>query len=341
MRLVYLRKTRKWIAFTTFLLLLSPSLEAEVSPIQQQTDAVITKLYQTLDNNPPTNMPNRLDAISSEFIGKVYLLGALGEGPDALYDQEPRYRMDAFDCDTYVTTVLALALAKNQQGFKQCLSKVRYKDGQVDFISRNHFMSLDWNPNNQQQNFIQDITESIKDGNHQAVAQIATALIDKPSWYEHFSNKNIRLNSADENEHTKRLAELKVAGSKLEKQNASIPYLPLTSLFDSQGHPNLFLFEQIPNGAIIEIVRPNWNLRELIGTNLNVSHLGFAFWKNGTLLFRQASSQYGKVVEVPLIDYLRETMKSPTIKGINVEVVVPQSPLDEQCINPKMISKSP
>lgn len=333
MKLVYLMKTRKWISFTSFLVLLSLPLHAALSSVQEQAEDTITRLYQKLNQFPPINMQNRLETISSEFMGKKYLLGALGEGSDARYDQEPRYRTDAFDCDTYVTTVLALALAKNEQGFKHCLAKIRYKKGQIEFITRNHFTSLDWNPNNQQQHFIKDLTKNIKDQNNQQVAQIATALIDKPSWYQHFTTKNIRINSPDEKIRAERLAELKAKGAQLEKQKATIPYLPLTALFDAKGNANQFLFAQIPNGAIIEIVRPNWNLRDVIGTNLNVSHLGFAFRKNGSLWFRQASSQYGKIVEVPLIDYLRETIKSPSIKGINVEVVIPVSPLNEQCTN--------
>ena len=329
MHLVYSRKTIKWIAFISFLLLLSSKLEAQTT--EHQADYQIKILLQKFKLSPPANMADRVDAISREFVGKPYLLGALGEGSDARYDQKPRYRTDAFDCDTYVTTVLALALAKDEQSFPQCMAKVRYKEGKIDFISRNHFMSLDWNPNNQGQHFIKDITETIKDQNNQPLAKIARALIDKPSWYQHFSNKNIYLNSSNKNEQALRLAELKQAGSKLEKQNATIPYLPLTSLFDAKANPNHFVFAQIPHAAIIEIVRPNWNLHEIIGTNLNVSHLGFVFWKNGTLFFRQASSQYGKVVEVPLIDYLRETLTSPTIKGINIEVVLPKVPLDEHC----------
>ena len=291
----------------------------------------LTRIYQELSQLPATTMSNRLDIISAKFLGKPYILGALGEGADAYFDQKPRYRLDAFDCDTFVTTVLALALAKNDQSFERCMSKVRYKEGKVDFITRNHFISLDWNPNNQRQNFIKDLTPLIKDQNGQSVAQIASALIDKPSWYQHFSSQIIHLNSPDKNEQLKRLAELKLAGSRLKKEQAEIPYLPLTTLFNGKAKPNDFLFKQIPHGAIIEIVRPNWNLREVIGTNLNVSHLGFAFWKKGRLIFRQASSQYGKVVEVPLIDYLREALKSPTIKGINVEVVLPKTPLNASC----------
>ena len=326
-------KQLKWLIFLPFLLLLTIQAKAAIHPKQQEANEAISKLYHSLNQLPKSNMALRLDIISAQFVDKVYVLGSLGEGLDARFDQEPRYRTDAFDCDTYVTTVLALALADNVEGFKQCMSKVRYKKGEVEFIARNHFMSLDWNPNNQRQGFIKDITESIKDENKQSVTKIASALIDKPSWYQHFTRKNIRLSTPNEQEEEKRLAELKSEGSKLPKVLAEIPYIPFTKLFDAQGKPNQYLFNQIPNASIIEIVRPNWNLKERIGTNLNVSHLGFAFWKNGTLYFRQASSQYGRVVIVPLTDYLYEASASPTIKGINVQVVVPKAPLPEGCVN--------
>src|SRR3990167_2417734 len=72
-----------------------------------------------------------------------------------------------------------------------------------------------------------------------------------------------------------------------------------------------------------EIVRPNWNLREKIGTNLHVSHLGFAIRKkSGELFFRHASSENKCVVEILLSDYLKNVLDSPTIKGINVQVML-------------------
>lgn len=84
----------------------------------------------------------------------------------------------------------------------------------------------------------------------------------------------------------------------------------------------MVLFNQIPNAAIIEIIRPNWDLHKEIGTHLNVSHLGFSIRKNGTLLFRETSSTDGRAIDIPLVDYLRQTLSSPTIKGINVQVVL-------------------
>jgi Protein of unknown function (DUF1460) len=311
--------------------LLSLQIHANIHPMQKKADATISKLYHSLEHLPKGTMSARIETISSQFLGKKYLLGALGEGIDARFDQDPLYRTDAFDCETYVTTVLALALANNSHGFQQCIRKIHYQDGKVGFITRNHFTSLDWNPNNQRQGFLKDITETFKDKNNQAVAQIANALIDKPGWYQHFSSNIIRLHVPNEKEQTKRLAELKTLGSKLPKINAQIPYIPLTALFDSQGKPNQHLFAQIPHAAIIEIVRPNWKLRDKIGTNLNVSHMGFAFWKSDILFYRQACQDPPRVIDVPLTDYLQKTLTSPTIRGINIQVVVPQHALSDDC----------
>ncbi|KTD07181.1 N-acetylmuramoyl-L-alanine amidase-like domain-containing protein [Legionella jamestowniensis] len=320
------------ISFFVCLIVFSFKTPAAVHPKQEEANKTLSELYHNLNNLPKSDMAARLEAISSQFLGKEYLLGALGEGIKGRFDQAPRYRTDAFDCDTYVTTVLAIALANDTNNFKQCLCRIRYENGHVAYISRNHFTSLDWNLNNQRQGFVKDITNTFKDANNQPVAQMAKAVIDKPSWYQHLTTKNIRLNSQNsENEQLRRLTDLKNRGSTLPKINSELPYIPLTALFDAQGSANQYLFSQIPNAAIIEIVRPNWNLKEAIGTHLNVSHLGFAFWKNGTLYFREASTVHGRVIDVPLIDYLKEALSSPTIKGINVQVVVPQNPFSNGC----------
>jgi len=76
--------------------------------------------------------------------------------------------------------------------------------------------------------------------------------------------------------------------------------------------------KQIPDGSIIEIVRPNWDLTKEIGTHLHISHLGFAFRTHQGLVFRNASSTLHKVADVPLDQYLQEASKNPTIKGIMV-----------------------
>lgn len=276
-------------------------------------------------------MSDRLNLLSAAFLGKPYILGALGEGDKAMYDQNPLYRMDGFDCETYVDTVLALALASNSRDFKQCLNNIRYKNGRVDFFSRNHFTSPEWNQHNQQQGYLKDITTSIVGKNKQSVSQLAIAFIDKPNWYRHRDINSIRLTTPNTSLQLQRLNSLQQEGSQLAGVTASIAYLPLTVLFDKKGHANQTLFDQIPNAAIIEIVRPNWDLQKEIGTNLNVSHLGFAFRHHGVLIFREASSNDMKVVDVSLIDYLKQALSSPTIKGINVQIIVPKAPLGKGC----------
>ena len=284
----------------------------------ENSNASIEQLYHTLHSKPHQSLSDRISFISGTFLSKPYELGALGEGPHGDYDQFPLYRTDAFDCETYVDTVLALAFANSLSSFEHYIRQIRYKNGEVSFINRNHFTSVDWNKNNQQQGFIRDITTSIKDANQRSVATTAQAIIDKPNWYQHFTVATIRIHNASSAEKTAYLASLKQKGHQLPRQVSKMPYIPLSVLFNNHGEANMQLFKQIPNAAIIEIIRPNWDLEKQIGTHLNVSHMGFAIWNNDQLLFRQASSTQHRVIDSPLIDYLREAQNSLTIKGINI-----------------------
>lgn len=316
----------KHLLFITCLFVSFQSNAFDTNSTEKQANSSIEKLYHSLSSMPNSSMPDRIDWISSQFLGVRYLLGSLGEGSTARYDQFPKYRVDAFDCDTYVNTVLSLAVANSLTSFQQCINNIRYKNGTVSYLQRNHFTGLDWNQNNQRSGILEDITLTIKDQNNQPVAKVADAVINKPNWYAFKTVETIRLQRTDKVKGEKRLAELKSKGAKLEVASEKVPYLPFTALF-SKNKPNMYLFAQIPHGAIIEIVRPNWDLSQKIGTALNISHLGFAIRNNGQLYFREASSEYGKVVDVPLIDYLEKAQSSPTIKGINVQIVVPKSPL--------------
>ena len=312
--------------------LLCVQISAAQPPIaEENANKIINQIYHNLNNKPILDMPTRIEMISSKFLGAPYLLSALGEGMHGDYDQFPLYRADAFDCQTYVDTVLAIALADSLNHFNQCLTHVRYHNGHVSFIERNHFTCLDWNQNNQRQGFIKDITTTFRDQNNHSVVKFARSLIDKPAWYSHKSTDTIRLNNADSVAQAKHLGSLKHEGAQLARATSIIPYVPLTALFDPTGSANMHLFNQIPNAAIIEIIRPNWDLEQSIGTHLNVSHLGFAIWHKNTLFFREASSDYGHVIDVPLIAYLHSALKSPTIKGINIQIVLPQQSQMNRC----------
>jgi hypothetical protein len=283
----------------------------------------ITNIY----TNPiahSKDIKKRIKADSQHFIYKSYLNGALGEGPKALFDKSPLYRTDMFDCTTFASTVLALVESNNLIEFKKNILKVRYKNNAALFINRNHFISVDWNINNEKQGFLKDINSKILDEKGNPIAVTANAFIDKPNWYKHLRASTIKSFYAMPKEKVKILYKaLHDCSYKVKPQASKILYLPFSKLF-TNGAPNQQLFDQIPSATVIEIVRPNWNLKDIIGTNINISHMGFGIRIKGKLIFREASFVDKKVEDVDLEKYLAQYLNSSTIKGIRVEKIVLQ-----------------
>ena len=282
-------------------------------------DQKLNQLLKQAHQKHLNDLNARIVFFSQAFLGKPYELGALGEGYKGQYDQKPFYRTDKFDCLTYVSTVLALAESHGTNQFKKNLANIQYKNGNIGYLNRNHFTSLDWNINNIEAGRLVDITRSFKNQSGWPVFKTAKALINKRAWYQKKSLATLnQLKSVDKVHAQNMLTELKEKSRSLKNVYASIDYIPLKALFNKKGKPNLYLFSQIPNGAIIEIVRPNWAVEKQIGTRLHVSHLGFVIHADKGVMFREASSVENKVIDIPLIDYLRPYLKSPTIKGITI-----------------------
>lgn len=254
---------------------------------------------------------DRIDYLSHYFLKKPYIVNPQGEGEQGEIDQSPLYRFDGFDCVTLVNNILALSRSDDISSFLKELLKINYYHALPKFENRFHFMSIDWNPQNQKNKIVCDVTEKIADENGNKIAVFAEGDIDKPGWFLKRAEK----------ENATRAEKLRGYAKKSQKIFSRLPYLPLTKLFDLEKTPNHFIFDQIPHVSVIEIVRPNWNLKEKIGTNLHVSHVGFAIRKSDGLYFRHASSEEKCVVEVLLVDYLKNCLESSTIKGVNVQAV--------------------
>ena len=251
----------------------------------------------------------RLTFLTRYFLGKPYIADPQGEGVKTEIDPSPLYRFDGFDCVTFINNLLALALSSDLPSFEKNLLRLNYYNATPLFENRFHFMSVDWNPQNQQNKIVTDVTKAIVDKNGVSIAEFAEGEIDRPGWF---------LKQAE----NKKSGTLRAIAAKTKKEWVSLPYLPLHELFDDNKMPREHLFQQIPSVSVIEIVRPNWNLKEKIGTNLHVSHVGFALRDtNGELFFRHASSEEKKVVSVKLSEYLSTYLDSPTIKGINVQLI--------------------
>ncbi len=306
------------VTFSILLMAMTVFAADQVSIIPPYNVAAYDTAIERLYAHQPTTQ--KLEYFSAAFLGQRYLNGALGEGMEGEFDQSPLYRTDAFDCMTYVSTVLALINANDLQTFKQMIKKINYKEGLVYYQNRNHFTSTDWNPNNESQGFIKDITMTIHNQNNQSIAEIDNTYINKKAWYDKKTLASIKLLSPLTIEKQQQLlARFRGLSAEVSNQEAHIPYVPLTALYDKQGRPNQFIFDQIPTGSIIEIVRSDWKAD---GTELDVSHLGFALRTKDGLVYREASLIKKEVIDIPLAEYLRKYLNDRAFNGINIQLVL-------------------
>ncbi len=281
-------------------------------------DAIINNLFKTLRLNRRMDFIDRFNTVSAHFLGRPYARGVVGEGCEGRFDQSPLYRTDIFDCVSYVNLIMAVLQSENLSQFYQKIIDVNYACGGMSYLERHHFVSVDWNPGNLAWGFLDELTMKIL-RDDAPVFDVAHASIDRPNWFKYRTLADIKLlKPISPEEEVSLLGELKNADRILLPAFSHLSYIPLTALFPDNAKPDMDLFHQIPSASVIQIIRPNWQLREKIGTNLNVSHMGFAVRCNDELIFRHASEVHKKVVDQPLIRYLYERLHSPTIKGISV-----------------------
>lgn len=284
----------------------------------------IARIYQheVKCSNQPAH---RIQMLSAYFLGQRYQLGALGEGKNGEFDQSPFYRTDAFDCVTYVSTVLALAHAHDVQHFIDQLQRIQYR-GERIYQNRFHFIELDWNHNNQKIGYLRDVTGGICDH-----CQTATAIINKRAWYEGADFSRVKLiRPLDVESANNLLTRLRQLGAGAGANSRSrIMFIPVTQLFTSNGSSKTVFareeFTKIPTPSVIEIVDPTQHQRAKIGTDLTVVHMGFAIRKNNQIIFRHASKTHHRVVDVPLAQYLAQyylTREHPNLIGINVQLIL-------------------
>jgi hypothetical protein len=285
-------------------------------------NAQINNLYHSqLQSN--ASIATRVVQASNAFLGRPYSLDPLGEGSDSRFDQDPLYRTDAFDCLTYVETVIALAEADDLQQFKTIINHIRYHNGDVSYVARNHFISVDWDPNNQRNGYLRDVTTEIS-----APYKFSNVTINIPNWFRNLPLSALKMFRPITSERAQELLmELHALAEQVSVRQSHLPYIPMNELFsDQHGQvvPNQKVFAEIPSGSVIELVRPSWDLTKRIGTRLNVEHMGIAVRTAQGLEFYEASSSRGRVMAVPLTQYLLryDRFGNGTEFGINVEQIL-------------------
>ncbi len=296
-----------------------PQIIPPYSP--QYYDQQIARIYQTVLNNSNEDINARLDKSSKYFLGRPYFFGPLGEGANGQFDQNPLYRTDKFDCETLVDTTLALAKANNLNEFKNIINQIRYKNGEVAYVNRNHFTSVDWNSNNEKAGYIKDVTTQLG-----FPVKISRALMNKPNWYHLKQANSLKLlQQVSLQEQNNLVQHLRDQGKQVKALTSRIPYIPFSELYSQQGSqliPNEKIFNAIPSPAIIEIVCANC-YHPSLGTTLDVTHMGLAIRTKHGLMFREASEIKGKVIDISLADYLKRdyTRMDPAQAGINIHII--------------------
>ena len=164
--------------------------------------------------------------IGQKYLGATYLDNPLGE--ELPPDTDPLIRTDAFDCTTFVETALA-------DGDVEKLTKIRYKDGKVGFVNRNHFIETDWLINNS--DIVADVTTEYGD------VATRTVTIDKQNWMHHVYNID----------------------AEFEPQTVLLKYIPYDNLRQID----------VSEPLIVLFIAGNFEKRDIIGTDLAVRHMGF------------------------------------------------------------------
>jgi hypothetical protein len=287
----------------TYIFILLISFAAFASP-REEAETILSK-FQTVES-----VSTRLDLFSQSFLNIPYGNGGpLGEGELGRYDQDPLYRFDAFDCTTFVETVVSLSLAREVNTFESTMDEIRYENGEIDYLKRNHFPSLQWIPNNIKNGLLKEINHLIVSASDMKLAE---AVINLPGWLKAIKIEEIRVPLATLEERTNLLEELRSYSTQYSPIVARLAYIPIPTLI-AKSH----VLKKIPHGSIVNFVRPNWDLTDVIGTHMNVSHQGFIFQTRAGTILRHASTT-GRVMEVPLIEYLKKFENHPTMKGIHL-----------------------
>lgn len=120
-----------------------------------------TRLAARLDAADPAA---RFVQATALFLGTPYVDGPLGEGDAGGPDPDPRCDFARADCVTFLEQSLALAVADpaRPESFASALDAIRYRDGEVGFAARNHYMVRDWIPANAW--LVRDVTAEVGAG---------------------------------------------------------------------------------------------------------------------------------------------------------------------------------
>lgn len=253
-------------------------------PLYQFTEPEVGAYLAHLHATEP-DLRKRIVHLARKNLGQPYELYLLGEMPFETHDPQPLYSIAKSDCLVFTEHTLAMALTSDWTGFMRLLQRIRYRDGQIGVVTRNHFTETDWNPSNRW--LATDITAEL--------AGPRTVKFDE---------------KIDRSRFLKNRYKLTVSIPVEEHRDTFFPYAEAVGPVPSPGG-NASLAAQLQDGDIIEVVRgivkKGAPANDIFGGSAWIGHVGLAaHGADGTLHIIHSSDP--KVREETLADFIaRET----------------------------------
>lgn len=270
--------------FTCLFLLVASCGFAQNDPLANQ----LIQLSATMGKTPAETAVQ----IGKRLLGKPYLAHTL----DRQATEHLVVNLNAFDCTTYLETVLSLALARADAGtknepaqveqrFRQYLTQFRYRNGQIDgYASRLHYFS-DWLRSNEKMGLLTEITARLPGNMSVAkpVSYMTTATHRYPAMSDPVVYKQMLLTETSLNQQ-------------------SFSFVPTKHVRQAEG--------QLCEGDIVMLMaaRPGLDMR----------HVGLVTRQpDGRMHLLHASSDHKRVVisSVPISEYL---LAHKRLSGIRV-----------------------
>ncbi len=210
-------------------------------------------------------------------------------------DPDPRFRLDAFDCTTFVETALALATSPEPNEVRNALDRIRYQNKPYQFRNRRHLATSQWVPGLANAGLVEDVTESLAGSGTKWIA----LELDQKRWRRRRVAKTLKL---DANEVPNGLFRL--------------PYLPLRVAKR--------MIRKIPAGLVLNVVRADVPSAPDV-----ITHQGLIVVRGKKRYVRHASTYAKKVIDEPLTRMLRRYAKPKKwpIVGINLLRILDPRPV--------------
>lgn len=258
---------------------------ATLQQVSESADRLIFDRYRKAMVNPDGQpLGERMVQTALYFVGTPYVAATLEREPEQLV-----INLRELDCTTFVESVLALSLTlpaeeASLESYSHCLQTIRYRKGVItDYTDRLHYFS-DWIYENEQFGRVKEVTEAL---GGVALQQQLSFMSTHPESYPALRH------------HPERVEQMAHIEQQINARNHY--YIPKSSLHNCVSG--------IRNGDIVSFVTSI--------KGLDVTHVGIAYWRQGTLTFIHASSAAKRVVVQPesLSSYIA---RNKSCKGIRV-----------------------